>query len=32
MAVWSIDGGTLNQAWDALGAPGTPKDIADLVK
>lgn len=32
MAVWSIDGGTLNQAWDALGAPGTPKDMADLVK
>ena len=32
MAVWSIDGGTLNQAWDALGAPGTPKDMADLAK
>ena len=32
MAVWSIDGGTLNQAWDALGAPGMPKDMADLVK
>lgn len=32
MAVWSIDGGTLNQAWDALGAPGTPRDMADLAK
>ena len=32
MAVWSIDGGTLNQAWDALGAPGMPKDMADLVE
>ena len=32
MAVWSTSGGTLNLAWDALGAPGTPEDMADLVK
>ena len=32
LAVWSINGGTLNQAWDALGAPGYPKDMADLAK
>ena len=32
LAVWSVNGGTLNQAWDALGAPGYPKDMADLAK
>lgn len=32
MGVFSPDGGTLNQAWDSLGAPGTPKDMADLAK
>lgn len=32
MAVWSLDDGALNQAWDALGAPGFPKDMSDLVK
>lgn len=32
IAVWSTSGGTLNQAWDALGAPGYPKDMADLAK
>lgn len=31
IAVWSVNGGTLNQAWDALGAPGHPKDMADLA-
>ena len=31
IAVWSTSGGTLNQAWDALGAPGYPKDMADLA-
>ena len=32
LAVWSVNGGTLNQAWDALGAPGYPQDMADLAK